>query len=72
MKVVEILIEHNKYSLNRPFSYVYFGDKKVERGYRVLVTFNHQELVGYVTKVEESNKKNALLFITYINDYFGK
>ena len=56
MKIVEILIEHNKYSLNRPFSYVYFGDKKVERGYRVLVTFNHQELVGYVTKVEESNK----------------
>lgn len=56
MKVVEVLIEYSKYSLNRPFSYVYFGDKKVERGYRVLVSFNHQELVGYVTKVEESNK----------------
>ena len=56
MKIVEVLIEHSKYSLNRPFSYVYFGDKKVERGYRVLVSFNHQELVGYVTKVEESNK----------------
>ena len=56
MKIVEVLIEHSKYSLNRPFSYVYFGDKKVDRGYRVLVSFNHQELVGYVTKVEESNK----------------
>ena len=56
MKVIELLIEHNKYSLNRPFSYVYFGDKKVDSGYRVLVDFNHQELVGYVTKVYESNK----------------
>ena len=56
MKVIELLIEHNKYSLNRPFSYVYFGSKKVERGYRVLVDFNHQELVGYVTKVTESDK----------------
>lgn len=56
MKVIELLIEHNKYSLNRPFSYVYFGDKKVDSGYRVLVDFNHQELVGYVTKVFESDK----------------
>ena len=56
MKVIELLIEHNKYSLNRPFSYVYFGDKKIDSGYRVLVDFNHQELVGYVTKVFESNK----------------
>ena len=56
MKVIEVLIEHSKYSLNRPFSYVYFGDKKVERGYRVLVNFNHQELVGYVTKVYDTNK----------------
>ncbi len=56
MKIIELLIEHNKYSLNRPFSYVYFGDKKVDSGYRVLVDFNHQELVGYVTKVYESDK----------------
>ena len=61
MKVIELLIEHNNYSLNRPFSYVYFGDKKVERGYRVLVTFNHQELVGYVTKVYETNKSKKEL-----------
>ena len=56
MKIIELLIEHNNYSLNRPFSYVYFGDKPVDRGYRVLVNFNHQELVGYVIKVSKTNK----------------
>ena len=56
MKIIELLIEHHNYSLNRPFSYSYTGEKKVERGYRVLVDFNHQELVGYVTKVYETNK----------------
>lgn len=56
MKIIELLIEHHNYSLNRPFSYVYFGDKPVDKGYRVLVNFNHQELVGYVLNVKESNK----------------
>ena len=56
MKIIELLIEHNNYSLNRPFSYVYFGDKPVDKGYRVLVKFNHQELVGYVIKANETNK----------------
>jgi primosomal protein N' (replication factor Y) len=56
MKVIELLIEHHNYSLNRPFSYVYKGDKKVDRGFRVLVDFNNQELVGYVLKVYDTNK----------------
>ena len=56
MKIIELLIEHHNYSLNRPFSYFYKGNKKVDRGFRVLVTFNHQELVGYVTKVYDTNK----------------
>ena len=57
MKIIELLIEHNNYSLNRPFSYVYYGTKNVERGYRVLVNFNSNELVGYVLSVKETNKK---------------
>ena len=56
MKIIELLIEHHNYSLNRPFSYSYKGDKKVERGFRVLVNFNHQELVGYVVKVYKTDK----------------
>ncbi len=61
MKIIELLIEHNNYSLNRPFSYVYFGDKPVDKGYRVLVKFNHQELVGYVIKVKKTNKSKKEL-----------
>lgn len=57
MKIIELLIEHNNYSLNRPFSYVYYGTKNVDRGYRVLVNFNSNELVGYVLSVIETNKK---------------
>ena len=44
MKIIELLIEHNNYSLNRPFSYVYYGAKNVDRGYRVLVNFNSNVL----------------------------
>ena len=56
MKIIELLIEHNSYSLNRPFSYLYNGNKKVDVGFRVLVKFNTQELVGYVISVKDTNK----------------
>ena len=61
MKIIELLIERNSYSLNRPFSYLYNGKKKVGEGFRVLVNFNNQELVGYVTKVSETNKNKEEL-----------
>lgn len=56
VKVVELLIEYTNHSLDRPFSYVYFGNKPVDKGYRVLVTFNKRTLVGYVLNVKESEK----------------
>ena len=56
MKLIELLIEYGNYSLNRPFSYVYKGNKPVDRGYRVLVNFNNKEIVGYVTSIRETNK----------------
>lgn len=56
MKLVEILTEYTSLTLNRPFSYLYDGDEKIDAGYRVKVTFNNREIVGYVTKVEETNK----------------
>ena len=61
MKLVEVLIEHNTYSLNRPFSYLYSGNKKVDVGFRVLIKFNNQELVGYVINVKETNKSKEEL-----------
>ncbi|MCR4912091.1 MAG: primosomal protein N' [Bacilli bacterium] len=74
MIIVEVLIEKANYSLDRPFYYLYEGDKKIEKGYRVLLEFNHQELVGYVLKVEKTNKSKEALEeelgfnLFYIND----
>ncbi len=56
MKIVEVLIEYANYSLDRPFSYCYKGNKSLDVGYRVLVRFNNRELVGYVTKCYKSDK----------------
>ena len=56
MKIVEILIEYANYSLDRPFSYLYKGDKTIGPGFRVLLSFNHREIIGYVTKVYEEDR----------------
>lgn len=56
VKVIELLIEYTNHSLDRPFSYVYFGSKPVDKGYRVLVTFNNRTLVGYVLSVQKTDK----------------
>lgn len=60
-KIVEILIEKANLSLDRPFSYLYNGDKPIDKGYRVLVDFNHQNLVGYVLSVKETDKQKEEL-----------
>ena len=59
MQIVEVLIEYANRSLNRPFSYFYKGSKKLEVGIRVLVTFNHREIVGYVINVRTTDKTIA-------------
>ena len=56
MQIVEVLIEYANRSLNRPFSYLYKGKEKLEKGIRVLVNFNHRDIVGYIVKVTETNK----------------
>lgn len=56
MKLVELLIEYAISALDRPFTYIYKGNKKLEAGFRVLVTFNSKELVGYVTSIKETNQ----------------
>ena len=56
MKIVEVLIEYANYSLDRPFSYCYKGNKSLDVGFRVLLKFNNRELVGYVTKCYETDK----------------
>ena len=56
MQIVKVLIEYANRTLNRPFSYIYKGKIKIQIGTRVLVNFNHRDIVGYVIGVEESNK----------------
>ena len=57
MKLLEVLIERKVQSLNRPFSYAYFGSKEVDKGFRVLVPFANKKIVGYVISIKETNKK---------------
>ncbi|HOJ45398.1 MAG TPA: primosomal protein N' [Bacilli bacterium] len=64
MWLLHVLIEHASLQLDRPFSYVYEGSIKHRRGFRVLVTFNHQKLVGYVLDSEHVDQTIAQLQAT--------
>ena len=61
LKIIEVLIERANHTLDRPFSYLYKGNKQVDKGYRVLLEFNHQELVGYVLSAKETNESKEEL-----------
>ena len=56
MLLVELLIEHGLHSLDRPFLYAYDGKEKILPGFRVLINFNNNELVGYVINIKEVDK----------------
>ena len=55
MKVLSVFIQYDKASLDRSFSYLYEGNKKVGPLFRVLVPFGRQEIMGFVAKVEETS-----------------
>ena len=55
MLIVDVLIEHGTFSLNRPFSYAYLNDKKLTRGMRVLVPFNNRVIVGFIVDIRNTN-----------------
>ena len=52
IRLLEVLIEHRNPQLSRPFTYQYTGQASIQKGMRVLVSFNQQSLVGYVLNVE--------------------
>lgn len=54
MKVLDVYIEHAKASLDRTFTYLYDGKEDIGPGFRVIVKFGHQRLMGYVAKVTET------------------
>ena len=57
--ILEVYIEHKLQQLNRPFTYLYQGLASPQRGIRVRVPFHKQSLIGYVTKVIETNDVEA-------------
>lgn len=61
MRIIEVLIEYASHTLDRPFSYLYSGAKKILPGERVLLSFNNRELVGYVLSVQERDISIPLL-----------
>ena len=61
MKVVEVLIEYSNYSLDRPFSYIYKGNKEIQKGFRVLINFHNREIVGYTINCYETTKSQIEL-----------
>ena len=54
MKILSVLVQHPKLSLDRAFSYLYDGEYPVQPGCRVIVTFNGQRIMGYIDKVTET------------------
>ena len=69
MLLLDVLIQHAKTSLNRPFSYLYEGSEQIVPGVRVLIPFNRQNLVAYVINVtptsltrEQLEKSNGFSF----------
>ncbi len=66
MKLLQVLIEYSKRSLDRPFTYLYDGDQIIDSGFRVLITFNNRKIVGYVIScidIDETKEE--------ISDRFG-
>ena len=51
MYLIDVLVEHNLRKVDRNFWYV--SKEEVSKGCRVLITFNKQDLVGFVTSVKE-------------------
>ncbi|MCD8204003.1 MAG: primosomal protein N' [Coprobacillus sp.] len=41
--------------LDRSFTYIYSGEKKVDAGYRVLVKFNSKQIAGYVVSAKSTD-----------------
>ena len=55
MKIANVRVEHQVFSLDTPFSYEIPENLNVVAGVRVSIPLNSTTLVGYVTSVEELN-----------------
>ena len=56
MKIYEVLIEYAASSLDRPFSYIYRGEKIPREYCRVLVMFNNRLIGGVITGIVDTEE----------------
>ncbi len=54
MKILEVLTEYGTRSLDRTFSYAYFGNKAIGPRYRVKINFNGHLAMGFVLSLRET------------------
>lgn len=54
MLILDVLTQYGARALDRTFSYLYDGPKKVEPRFRVLIDFNGRPIMGFVTGVAET------------------
>ena len=54
MILLDVLLQHGVYGLDRPFTYAYRGDKAPLPGARVLVPFHHTRIVGFIERVYDT------------------
>ncbi|MBQ7250082.1 MAG: primosomal protein N' [Bacilli bacterium] len=65
MQVLSVYVQHGKTSLDRPFSYLYDGEKRALPGCRVLVEFHHQRIMGYIVETMDSTQSPEELSAQY-------
>lgn len=55
MKIAKVLIEHPIHSLDTPFDYLIPDNLEIKKGVRVYISFNEQNIVGYVLEIINLN-----------------
>ena len=55
LRIARVLIEHPVHSLDTPFDYLINDDLNVKKGVRVEVSFNNQNIIGYVLDIYTLN-----------------
>ncbi len=55
MIILDVLPQYTNMVLDRSFTYVYSGEKKVGPGYRVLIKFNNKQIAGYVVSANSTD-----------------
>lgn len=61
MLILDVLTQYSSQSLDKTFTYLYDGKKKVGPRFRVLINFNGRPAMGFVLSCNETNKSAETL-----------